>query len=143
MKIVNSYICKDGRVRVYCTDDNGRHHIRSYSRILMEEKLGRPLEPYEDVHHIDGNPLNNSINNLEIKLHGEHQREHSQKYFDEIKICPICNCMFIWTALQQRRFYSNQSRKISKNKSTPFNEPICSKQCVGIYSKREQSRRNS
>ena len=31
----------------------------------MEEKLGRKLLPNEQVHHIDENPLNNNLDNLE------------------------------------------------------------------------------
>lgn len=38
---------KDGRVRLVIVDDNGKHTSKSYPRILMGEKLGRPLEPYE------------------------------------------------------------------------------------------------
>lgn len=109
----------------------------------MEESLGRPLEPYEDVHHIDGDTLNNSLDNLEIKIHGEHQREHSQKYFDKIVNCPICGQEFLWSALSQRRFYSNLSRKTPKNKCMPSQNPFCSKRCCGIYGKQEQLRRNS
>lgn len=75
MKIDNMYIYvnqKDHRVRAYYKDSNGKLHTKSYPRILMEKKLGRPLKPYEDVHHIDGNPENNSLENLEIKIHGKH-----------------------------------------------------------------------
>ena len=32
----------------------------------MEEHLGRYLNPEEVVHHIDGNPANNNIENLEL-----------------------------------------------------------------------------
>lgn len=142
MVVMNTYICKDNRVRVRVVDDNGDSHVLSYPRILMEEKLGRPLKPYEDVHHIDGNPLNNSLHNLEIVCHGEHQRNHSRKYYDKIMVCPICNKEFMWTAVQQRRFYSNLSRKEPKNKSR-CTVPFCSKRCIGLYGKQEQIRRNS
>ena len=35
-------------------------------RLVMEEHLGRYLNPEEVVHHIDGNPANNNIENLEL-----------------------------------------------------------------------------
>lgn len=137
---MNIYIGKDNRTRVAIKDQTGKYHIKSYPRILMEEKLGRPLEPYEDVHHIDGNPLNNDINNLQIILHGEHQKQHSQKYFDKMMTCPICGKEFLWTALQQRYFYSQSKRR---DGSKRIKEPFCSKRCVGIYGRQEQIRRNS
>jgi len=35
-------------------------------RVLMAEALGRPLETHENVHHKDGDRLNNSLDNLEL-----------------------------------------------------------------------------
>ena len=44
-------------------------------RLVVEEHLGRYLLPTEVVHHIDGNPANNSIENLELfSTNGEHLR---------------------------------------------------------------------
>lgn len=122
----NIYKRKDGRWIAYCTDDKGNHHVYSYPRILMEEKLGRPLEPYEDVHHKDGNTDNNSIDNLEIRLHGEHQKEHSIKYVDTTETCMICGCQFTMSASKWRRFFSDLSRENSKARIL-----TCSKSCAG------------
>lgn len=48
----------------------------------MEQYLGRKLRPDEIVHHIDGNKLNNNIENLKIMTRGEHSKLHR---LEEIK----------------------------------------------------------
>lgn len=45
-------------------------------RYVMEQHLGRKLETSEVVHHIDGDRLNNNIDNLEVMSVGEHTRFH-------------------------------------------------------------------
>lgn len=45
-------------------------------RLVMEEKIGRYLEQYEVVHHVDGNKSNNDIGNLELKTNGKHISDH-------------------------------------------------------------------
>lgn len=139
MKVLNTYICKDGRVRASIIDDDmNKRRTISYPRVLMGQRLGRKLLPNEDVHHIDGNPLNNDISNLQILMHGDHQYLHNlPKYFDKIMTCPICQQSFIWTSKQQSEFYRNCHRRIPKNKSKS-STPFCSKRCSGIYSKQIQ-----
>lgn len=110
LQIRNVYQRQDGRWIAYCVDDKGNSHIVSYPRILMEQKLGRPLEPDEDVHHIDGNTDNNSLNNLELRKHGEHQQEHSQKYVDTIEVCMICGQDFRMSSDRWAQLYADLSR---------------------------------
>lgn len=47
-------------------------------RDIMEKHIGRKLLPfpYEVIHHIDGNTLNNHISNLKIMSASEHQKLH-------------------------------------------------------------------
>ena len=104
------YKNKDGRVRAVIVKDNGKTTTKSYPRILMEESLGRPLEPYEDVHHKDENPSNNSIENLEIINHGKHQQLHSKKYYDKQATCEVCGKQFIWTGKRQSCYYRDIKR---------------------------------
>lgn len=120
---------KDGRSRAVIVDDNGKHTSKSYPRFLVEQNLGRELLPNEDVHHKDGDVTNNNINNLEIILHGEHQRIHSTKYSDVEKICCICGKKFIFTAKQQCNYYSDLRR--GRNRGI-----TCSRRCAGILSSR-------
>lgn len=48
-------------------------------RLIVEENIGRKLKPNEIIHHIDGNKLNNNINNLQIMTTSEHSRLHRNK----------------------------------------------------------------
>lgn len=119
---------KDGRSRVVIIDDNGNHTSKSYPRFLIEQSIGRELLPNEDVHHKDGDVTNNSLNNLEIIQHGEHQRLHNpSKYVDTEEICCICGKKFIFTAIRWRRYYSDLRR--GRNRKI-----TCSKRCAGILS---------
>lgn len=47
-------------------------------RYVMEQHLGRPLEPGETVHHKDGDRANNALSNLELRVgnHGPGQEVH-------------------------------------------------------------------
>lgn len=43
-------------------------------RFLMEQHLGRKLESWEHVHHINNDPNDNSIENLQVLSNSEHQK---------------------------------------------------------------------
>lgn len=121
----NIYTNKDGRMRAY---NKTTHAVTSYPRLVAELVFGIKLKKTDDVHHKDGNPLNNDPSNLEIIDHKEHDRRHGQKYFDKEMICPICGKQFIWTAFQQRKRAGNALRK------TPYIPklgPCCSRSCAG------------
>lgn len=120
---------KDGRVRAF---DKQQKSTISFPRLIMEDYLKRKLLPTEDVHHIDGNPLNNDISNLEVIDRTVHLKKHAdkirRKFSDKQMVCPVCNNSFIWTAKQQHAKYRKEEW-LDKPSAGPF----CSRKCQGLY----------
>lgn len=55
---------------------NKRGYVREH-RLVVERARNITLNPWMDVHHINGDTLDNRLNNLEVISHAAHTREHN------------------------------------------------------------------
>jgi predicted transcriptional regulator len=63
-------------------------------RFIMENYLGRLLETDEVVHHLNGNKLDNRIENLYVMSRADHASEHAQEPIMVDLICDFCKVEF-------------------------------------------------
>lgn len=70
----NVYVGTNGYARIVL----GRSNEKLFHVYLMEKVMGRELVKNEHVHHINGNKLDNRIDNLQLVDNcGGHQKEHA------------------------------------------------------------------
>lgn len=85
IKITKISICGKYSKRWFCElhfKDGTKKHTQ-IARVLLEAKLGRVLDKKETVDHIDGNSLNNSLDNLQMLSLSDNAKKGST---EEVKI---------------------------------------------------------
>jgi hypothetical protein len=75
----------DGRKVRYIQIRSGPQRGKYVHRLLMEAKLGRPLLEEEEVDHIDGDTLNNSLDNLQVLHVTEHAAVTRRRVYERTR----------------------------------------------------------
>ena len=109
-----------------------KHGYVLMHRVVMENHLGRLLEPGEVIHHKDHNKHNNDISNLELMDSKAHNRMHSSTGKTMVTLaCANCGKEF----QREKRFVGKY-----RNQKNYF----CSRKCNGEYQqKRNWNPKNS
>ena len=104
-------------------------HPRAYAngyvlahRAVIEESLGRYLEPHEVIHHKNENKRDNRIENLEITNRSDHAAHHHPQPAPAIILtCPHCSKTFT-----RRR---GKTHLVKRTASRTY----CSRRCSGLH----------
>ncbi|MBR1727944.1 MAG: HNH endonuclease [Selenomonadaceae bacterium] len=104
---------------LYRRDSSGHYSRTEYLHKTIYEEGQKCIIPkgYE-IHHIDFDPSNNELRNLEMLTKSEHQKKHHQQERVE-RICPACGKTFM-ARVRKRSIQSfcsqNCSRRFNRSK---------------------------
>lgn len=127
LSIHKGYLRTKGSKRGYC------------HRIIWEEDVG-PIPEGFDVHHKDGNKLNNLLENLDCISKSDHMRLHSQEFKEKRRQCMSKNSekVHAWLKTSKgKKFLSNKAKKMWEELPIrTFKCASCKKEFTTKYNKK-------
>lgn len=117
----------DNQYDTICAYDmNNKPHILGIHQAISMT-FNQNYYPGCIVHHKDENKYHNWDSNLEILSRPEHGKHHNPpKYQPMMQTCMVCGRQFVWTPIEQRRYYIDLNRGKTRIIS-------CSKECSSRY----------
>lgn len=122
-KVYGPYTRRDGRKHVIVMFTNGTRDTVSYPKYLMEQHLGRKLEDWETVDHINDDFTDDRLENLQILSRLDNYLKSVKPAEMVTFTCPQCGKEATKLARQIRANQGKQGRA----------GPFCSRQCSGRY----------
>lgn len=121
------YTRADGRkyVVVYRGE---RRETTLYSRYLMERHLGRRLEEHEHVDHINDDPTDDRIENLQIISQLENTLKYHALHPKEIWTVTCAEC---------QKEFQKPADECRKHRKSGKPGPFCGKSCAGRANRRK------
>lgn len=119
-KVYGPYTRKDGRKHVMHYDGVSKR-TQSYPRYLMELYLGRQLETWETVDHINGDFTDDRIENFQLLTLAENIRKSAKPAEVYQFICPTCG-----------KWSEKPAHKVRHNRKQGKRGPYCSRRCAGM-----------
>jgi hypothetical protein len=118
-KAAYCYKNKEPRRVVSLVKNDGSRTCTSYARYLMSCHLERYLEEDEHVDHINEDPLDDRVENLQILSPEENRKKSNEEHYAILR-CPVCEEKF---EIKWRNTF------IQKNKNKKYT--ACSRSCGG------------
>lgn len=113
------------RTRYRLTKRNGVR--KALHRLVAEEMIGRELRPGEQVHHKNGNKLDNRPENLEVLASKDHQLIHHPQIYPSDKACEYCGAIFTPHKTKRKRAKSCSEqcrRKLASQRRRERNQAL-------------------
>lgn len=129
MKRYGPYTAQSGHLFYVDVVTDGTKTTVLVHREVMEFHLGRKLLTDEVVHHVNEDPSDNRIENLQVMSRSEHTMHHHPEKWIKL-VCCECGIEF-----QRKLIQENGNRKLRKRSG-----PFCGKSCAGSWSAKQWGR---